>query len=562
MKSDRDIVRRTAALQAGPGHLLITVARMSPARGNEPPANVVIWDTQSHFAETVDVRGQGRVESRAHRSSHARGRSRQGLLRSRLLWQRVCLRGRRRRGERPFHRRVLVGQGTAGDLFENRSGPGDRGVSLLLQTATAGIVARFCGIPGAKQPWRSLSGKDLSAVVAFDRTEIIEIKPGRECKGIRVQSPIEYGVAPDFIGDDLIIAPASTPRRTRSCPGRESLPRIAQGREPHAGHDLAPGKTADAARAWASRNKGLGESSRSISSTDGQSVYLALLEAPGIWHREPLTASFLEKDVTIDWKRPFPARWITQLEEAGLRTTIPLPRSQGPDLARRARHVHVSRLVRRGQGLLSVEQEGDAQGRIPHLFPGGTGCRRSRQHARGYHESDAGPAGLRHDPRPPRPQAPHPSSKGRRGNPPGLHLRLHGGHRGRLQCRTGGREERVYRGSRRRHGLLRHPAPGENRRVPGLCRRHGEVPPCDGQVLAGTEALPRQPRADRQPDPGQYEVQKENIKSLAYADELAAQDDRFDSQRRTRRTCRPAWTWARNGGEWAVLRTASSRSTT
>jgi hypothetical protein len=62
---------------------------------------------------------------------------------------------------------------------------------------------------------------------------------------------------------------------------------------------------------------------------DGASVYLALLEAPDIWHREPLTASFLEKDVTIGWKRPFPAHWITQLEESGLKATFPFRQAKG-----------------------------------------------------------------------------------------------------------------------------------------------------------------------------------------------------------------------------------------
>ncbi len=54
---------------------------------------------------------------------------------------------------------------------------------------------------------------------------------------------------------------------------------------------------------------------------DGQSIYVALLDAPGIWHREPLNASYLEKDVTSPWKKPFAARWVTQLWEGDVRTT-------------------------------------------------------------------------------------------------------------------------------------------------------------------------------------------------------------------------------------------------
>lgn len=48
---------------------------------------------------------------------------------------------------------------------------------------------------------------------------------------------------------------------------------------------------------------------------DGQSLYLATLSAPGIWHREVLKPTYLEKEVTLTWKRPFAAKWKTQLTE-------------------------------------------------------------------------------------------------------------------------------------------------------------------------------------------------------------------------------------------------------
>ena len=61
---------------------------------------------------------------------------------------------------------------------------------------------------------------------------------------------------------------------------------------------------------------------------DNKSIYLALLNAPGIWHKENLKPSYLEKDVVIDWKRPYPAKWITQLIEAGVNTTFTFKESK------------------------------------------------------------------------------------------------------------------------------------------------------------------------------------------------------------------------------------------
>ncbi|MBI2948662.1 MAG: hypothetical protein HYY23_13545, partial [Verrucomicrobia bacterium] len=62
---------------------------------------------------------------------------------------------------------------------------------------------------------------------------------------------------------------------------------------------------------------------------DGQSFCLAALNAPGIWHREELKPAHLEKDMASPWKKPFPARWKTQLSEAGVKTTFAFRESKG-----------------------------------------------------------------------------------------------------------------------------------------------------------------------------------------------------------------------------------------
>jgi hypothetical protein len=46
---------------------------------------------------------------------------------------------------------------------------------------------------------------------------------------------------------------------------------------------------------------------------DNKPIYLKLLAAPGIWHKEKLKLNYLEKDVQLGWRRPFDAQWKTQL---------------------------------------------------------------------------------------------------------------------------------------------------------------------------------------------------------------------------------------------------------
>jgi hypothetical protein len=164
-------------------------------------------------------------------------------------------------------------------------------------------------------------GRDVSAILAFGKTPIVEIKPAETMKGIRLVSAIEYGVLPGFVGDDLVVAPGQYPSDNALYAPCENL-----------FLGLLKGRNSVLVMTWPKGKQQMklglsrqGQEGRLIESidfdNDGQSLYLALLEAPGIWHREPLGVSYLEKNVTSQWKRPFPAKWVTQLWEGDVRTT-------------------------------------------------------------------------------------------------------------------------------------------------------------------------------------------------------------------------------------------------
>jgi hypothetical protein len=163
------------------------------------------------------------------------------------------------------------------------------------------------------------AGKSLSCLVTFDRSGIVEIKPAETMRGVSLRSPIEYGVVPSFIGDDLIYKAAEYPSTSAICvPSENFLLGLLEG-----GNDVLVVTWPDG-KQRVNLALGAGQQSRRIESVDinndGKSVYLALLSAPGIWHREKLTPSYLERDVASKWKRPFRAKWVTQLYEAGVET--------------------------------------------------------------------------------------------------------------------------------------------------------------------------------------------------------------------------------------------------
>lgn len=323
MKSSRIVCTHRSLL---PVATLAAFLFLSTAWANEPPAGVVIYDTHSPLGEKIDVRDRAQwkvvpTDPFTLEADPAKAFSDPGYY------------GR----EYAFEGDAVVENSRVTAVFLPAKGQ----VAVYSKTDPSGEVLRFSLRPetagrctilrntGGEAAIEISSGNGPAATITFDRGEIVEIRPGADMKGLHIQSSIDYGVAPDFIGDDLVIAPsqyAST--NTLSVPAENLF------------LGLLSGENRTLVMTWPKGQQQLqlglaatGQGSRRIESidfdADGQSVYLALLEAPGIWHREPLTASFLEKDVTIGWKPPFAARWITQLEESRLKTTFPFRETKG-----------------------------------------------------------------------------------------------------------------------------------------------------------------------------------------------------------------------------------------
>jgi len=170
---------------------------------------------------------------------------------------------------------------------------------------------------------------DASATFTFGRDAVVEIKPSEQMRGIRLLSPIEYGIVPGFIGDDLVFGPSDYSSADTLCLPVENL---------FVG--LLGGEDNELVMTWPKGKQQLTlrlandpQGKRLIESldfdNDGQSFYLAALTAPGIWHREELKPTYLEKDVALTWNRPFAAKWKTQLTEADVKTTFAFRESKG-----------------------------------------------------------------------------------------------------------------------------------------------------------------------------------------------------------------------------------------
>ena len=203
----------------------------------------------------------------------------------------------------------------------SRSQPGQISrCQILRNAADEVIIEAFFAAKGVA---------DTSAVFSFGRSDIIEVKPAAKMKGMTLLSPVEYGVVPSFIGDDLIFGAAE-------CGSADALFIPSQ----NVFLGLLKGEASQFVMTWPKGKQQLSlrlandpQGKRSIESVDfdndGESFFVAAVSAPGVWHKEDLRPAYLEKDVALTWKRPFSARWKTQLSESGVRTTFAFRQSKG-----------------------------------------------------------------------------------------------------------------------------------------------------------------------------------------------------------------------------------------
>jgi len=308
---------------------LVTSPRLSPAQSEEEAQDVLIWDTLSPLVNTADVRDRSNWEvvptdlltleaNPATAFSDPGYYGRPYLFKGDAVVENEHLTAafRSRKGTVVIYSKAEPGQKRTELVpLELKRGPASIARCGILQNTgdEASLEVSFS---------RGRTEKDVSAVFSFSKTKLVEIAPAENMKGISLLSPIEYGIVPDFIGDDLIFDPREYPSMDTLCMPAENL---------FVG--LLKAGNSMLVVTWPAGEQQmrlvLGNKQREprlIESvdfeSDGKNIYLAILEAPGIWHEEQLKPSYLEKDVMINWKRPFSAKWVTQLYEAGVKTTF------------------------------------------------------------------------------------------------------------------------------------------------------------------------------------------------------------------------------------------------
>lgn len=140
----------------------------------------------------------------------------------------------------------------------------------------------------------------------------IRMTPGDGLAGVTVQGAISVGVLPCTMLDDVLYRPENYPDlHELSVPSENWFAGLLKNND---GIVVCAWPGGSQTVRLALQGEANDRSIKAIKLTlDGKELYIGLLTAPAIWHREPLQLNYLEKDVKIEWQRPFPAAWRTQL---------------------------------------------------------------------------------------------------------------------------------------------------------------------------------------------------------------------------------------------------------
>ena len=288
--------------------LLATSARGTTVQAPNSKESIQVWDTASHLTDQVDVRdrdGWAPIPSGADKDYRPGGdlvveneyltavfSAKLGRV---ILYSQPS--GKRRIELAPLQLKGKPAAITSCKLVRKLD---DRAV----------VDVRFSG-----------AGMNLSAILSFANGPIVEVEPDENTKGISLSGPIEVAVVPGFIGDDLVFDPEHFPSaEALHIPTDYVLVGLLSGEDgmlvatwPEQTQEVTP---------ILKKNKTESRVFESMQIENGGGrIHFAVLDGPGTWHGEALKPSYLEKDVSIDWRRPFPAKWKTQLLEDGVKTT-------------------------------------------------------------------------------------------------------------------------------------------------------------------------------------------------------------------------------------------------
>jgi hypothetical protein len=175
-----------------------------------------------------------------------------------------------------------------------------------------GIVQNDAGAGAADVEFSAPGGSALTLRCTLKAGEPVLQTEGRGggVAALRVEAPCRFAVLPDFFADDIVVDATELPVKEAELPGDNLLLHLLPD-----GQAILMTVTKTSEEDVRVTLSGQGAGRRMTSSElrygkDGK-IWVAVLAAEGIWHKQEIGRQQAGQLVKLDWKAPFPAQWRT-----------------------------------------------------------------------------------------------------------------------------------------------------------------------------------------------------------------------------------------------------------
>jgi len=168
-----------------------------------------------------------------------------------------------------------------------------------IDPSAAAVDAEFRTADGGKVRLRY----GLALGQAFVRTDSL-----KSAAALRVEAPCRFLILPDFFADDIVIDAADIPVAAADLPSENFLLQLV-GDGDAVVMTVSTFRDEDVRVGLSGQGAGRRIDKSVIRYGPDGKTWVAVLEAPGIWHRRDVTRADTGNVVGLDWKAPFPAHW-------------------------------------------------------------------------------------------------------------------------------------------------------------------------------------------------------------------------------------------------------------
>jgi hypothetical protein len=164
--------------------------------------------------------------------------------------------------------------------------------------------------------FKTAKGAVVTGRFRLKRGEVtVQVEPGTGAGKLRVECPGRFVVLPDFFADDITLDATKLPLAAVELPSENFVLHLTG-----QGDAIATCVFENRQQDVKVTLTGTGNQRHVTGSEigfEGKKIWVALLEAPGIWHSLELTAADTGKIMPLGWNMPFPGQWRVDFTRAG-----------------------------------------------------------------------------------------------------------------------------------------------------------------------------------------------------------------------------------------------------